>query len=813
MERDLPRPTLLAVLVLILGRVLAWSVGFTGWGVAVVLLVAAIGVGLSKRRSGHARAVSLFLGFLSVGVATQAGLQSFEFHDRAAVASLPEAPFVEVSGTVDGHPRVGSETLLLWLQPGAELSADGSEAFLSTPLPVQFRTDNNAPRVETGDHLQALGRVVPVDGDGNHLSWDRWLDAQGAVLLVRASTLQSTPPADPSFWLRYRRAMGRLSDSTEELLNENLSTNSASLLSAIMLARTGGLSEQQRHDFQRAGLMHLFAVSGLHAGLIAGLIVLVAAMLGLGPRSRAIVVLVGLLVFCTLTGFRSSVLRASLLVGVFVLQPLVRREVEPLSALSSVALVLLVFRPRALWQLDFQLSFLCALTLVLASPGVIAIQEHLGPKLGWKLPARIAIRWLQLAFVSACLQLALAPIVAGPFGMVSLIAPIANALILPFAAPILGVGFLGALLHPIAPEMAAGLVGLLDWPVAGLSMATTLFARVPGGAIEGLAPWPAWAIGIYYLILLSGRWMRLRRHFSPVDGAWSVGLTAIFALVFLIWFPLLQPIDRTARVTFLDVGQGDAVLVETGDGVTMLVDAGPERGQSLVRELRAIGVDHLDTLVLTHADADHVAGAPALMDAFPVGRLVVGGSLATTKSWVSVAESVDRHRIPVVQVSRGDVLHLSSGIQADVLHPTAEFLDEGDERNAASVVLRVSVGETSFLLTGDADFDSESDMLAHLPEANLRSVVLKAGHHGSASSTSMPFLGTVRPAHAVISCGRNNRYGHPAPEALARLQEMGVRIWRTDRQGTLSFESDGEHLWVRVERLTDAEPLIASWSK
>ena len=598
--------------------------------------------------------------------------------------------------------------------------------------------------------------------------------------------------------------MGRLADSTETLLYTNLSDKSAGLLAAIMLGRTGGLTPEQRDAFQRAGLMHLFAVSGLHAGLIAGLIVLLASIFGFGPRGRAIVVLFGLALFCALTGFRSSVLRAALLVGVFMLQPLVRREVEPLSALATVALLLLLLRPRALWQLDFQLSFLCALTLVFISPGVVAIQEQLGPRLGWKLPARIAIRFLQVAFASACIQLALAPMLAGQFGVVSLIAPLANAIILPFAAPILGVGFGAALVAQAAPELGAGLIGLLDWPVAGIGHAASLFAAIPGAALEGLTPWPVWAIGFYYLLLTAGRWVRLRRHFTPVDGALPAAFCSAFALGFLLWFPVFRPEAPRVRVTFLDVGQGDAILVETRDGATMLVDAGPERGQSLVRELDARGVDRLDLLVLTHADADHAGGAPSVIQAFRPGHLAVGGSLAETLIWEDVAQAVGDRQIPVLQVLRGAALQLAPDVRAEVLHPTPDFLEEGDERNAASIVLRLTVGEVSFLLTGDADFDSETAMLTHLPEEQLRSAVLKAGHHGSASSSSMPFLAAVRPAHAIISCGRDNRYGHPAPEVLARLAEMGVQVWRTDRQGTLIFETDGEIVWLRVERIDSA---------
>ncbi|MBI5154056.1 ComEC/Rec2 family competence protein, partial [Candidatus Poribacteria bacterium] len=700
MERDYPRPSLLAVLGLILGMVSARAAGLENFAAPGVLLGLRAAGWTALGRTASARAFATLAIFAVLGALSQVLLNKTESEGRAAVAAMDGLglSLVRLEGRVDGDPRVREDRVSIPIEGGMLLSRLGKQVINPAPVLLQGKALEHAP--SPGDGIVALGRLVPVADNPPPGDYDLWLASQGVVAVFRAERWESQERPRRSPASRFHLAMRRTADWMEDRINAGLPAAQAALLDAIMLGRTAGLSSEQQTDFQRSGLIHLFSVSGLHAGLVAVLIGGFAGLIGFGPRLRAILVIGGLVAFASLTGMRSPVLRATLLAAVFVIQPLVKREVEPLAALSSVALILLVLRPRSLWQLDFQLSFLCALTLVFVIPGALTIEERLGPRLGWSLPARAVVSAAQVGFISVCIQAALAPLLAASFGEVSIIAPVTNMLVLPFAGIVMGTGFAAMLVSLAWPGAGELMLAALAWPLSGGETIAGLLADIPGASLSIPQPWPVWAAGLYYLALLGGGWLRLRPRMSPWDGLWPAARHAGLAALVAIWLPLLRPAAPELRVTFLDVGQGDSILVEAGDGDTMLVDTGPPREGATVRELRRRGIRRLDLLVLTHADADHVGETEEIVRQFHPSRICVGGSGSGSELWAGLRGAVKYFDVPVLELRRGASISLSPNVRADVLHPVEQFLEEGDERNDASVVLRISAGEVSFLLTG-----------------------------------------------------------------------------------------------------------------
>jgi competence protein ComEC len=801
-EREVPRPSLVALLALISG--LVWSRTLDIAPLPSVLLLGGTlvpAILLSGRE--RFRLPLLALTFAALGLALMAPHNAAERYARQQLGEFDAASsaLVVLRGTIAGEARRTGERVRVFAAPGARIQHSGAVVTMPVPIAVWLPHDVHAalPDLAPGDTLEAVGRLLttsahPPPGDPEY-----WLASQGTPAMFRATTWESGPPARRTNWARFRLTMRRTAEHLEATMLAHLSERAGPVLVAATLGRTQHLTPAQRDAFRRAGLLHIFAVSGLHAGLVGVLLALLAAAVGIEGRGRVLLVIGGLVLFCVLTGLRVSALRATCLVTLFLLQPMLRRHVDVLGMLASVALVFLVARPLALWQVDFQLSFLCALTIVLAMPGAIAFEEAIGRR--WKGVWGLTgiIRVVQTIFLSTCIQLALLPVLSAHLREVSLVAPLANAVVLPFLGALLGVGFAAALLTWAIPAAGAMLFAVLDPCLLAAEGLSHLLSGLPGAAMRA-APWGAVAAGLYWVVLLSGRWIRLRPRFTPLDGGIAAALHAVAALGVALWMPLARPAPELLRVTFLDVGQGDAILVQARDGVTMLVDAGPPRNGVLVRELALMGVESLDVLVLTHADADHIGDAAAIVASMRPGIVLTGGSLADTQVWRALDAAVRATGTPVATVRRGATLHLSREVEATVLHPTETFVAGGLERNDASVVLRVLAGQVSFLLTGDAESDAELDMVRTLPSSDLRSTVLKAGHHGAATSTGMPLLATVRPAVAIISCGRGNRYGHPAPDVLARLAEVGAAVWRTDTQGTLVATTDGTDLTLRARR-------------
>lgn len=274
-------------------------------------------------------------------------------------------------------------------------------------------------------------------------------------------------------------------------------------------------------------------------------------------------------------------------------------------------------------------------------------------------------------------------------------------------------------------------------------------------------------------------------------------LIAVLALANAAVFVLaFKSPARELRVSFLDVGQGDSILIESPSGIDLLVDAGKDR--SAVRMLpRVLGpLDRtIDMVVATHPDADHIGGFPAVLAHYRIETVLLSGRAADTSQATHLDAAVWDEGARVFFAREGMRLHLGAGVYADVLHPEANVAALRDT-NDASVTLRLVYGDTAFLLTGDAPAWVEERLVREYG-TELKSDVLKAGHHGSRTSTSEHFLAATDPETVVISAGKDSSYGHPHPEVLEHIQESGAQVLSTIERGTITFVSDGKGIWVR----------------
>lgn len=258
-----------------------------------------------------------------------------------------------------------------------------------------------------------------------------------------------------------------------------------------------------------------------------------------------------------------------------------------------------------------------------------------------------------------------------------------------------------------------------------------------------------------------------------------------------------SPVDGKGKlqVIFIDVGQGASQLIITPTGKTLLIDAGNnDQEQVMLNTLKRYGVTRLDIVIGTHPDADHIGGLDKVIDQLSIGKIYMPKVSSNTKTFESVLRSIQRKGLKVTTAKAGLTLNLDSGVQVNMIAPLSRY----EDINNNSAVVKVTYGKRSFLLTGDAEAESEKDMLAS--GANLRSDVLLVGHHGSKSSTSTAFLKKVNPQYAVIQSGKGNKYGHPTQTILKRLQKQGVKVYRNDTQGTVEFLTDGQHFQIRAER-------------
>jgi len=289
-----------------------------------------------------------------------------------------------------------------------------------------------------------------------------------------------------------------------------------------------------------------------------------------------------------------------------------------------------------------------------------------------------------------------------------------------------------------------------------------------------------------------------------------VVLLAVFIGFYMLeggWQDLLGPKDSSSvttevgenegrlRVIFLDVGQGASQLLISPSGKTMLIDAGNnDREQQMVDDLHAYGIDHLDIVIGTHPDADHIGGLDRVIDEFPIGEVYMPKIQSNTKTYESLLTSIKNKGLKVKTAKSGIRFDWDEEVGAEMLAPVTV----SEDANNMSAVVRITYGDSSYLLTGDAERESEQAMLSSGRE--LRADVMLVGHHGSNSSTSPAFLKRVNPKYAVIQVGKDNSYGHPKQTILDRLSKQQVKVYRNDLQGNIEIASDGSKYYITTER-------------
>jgi len=568
-----------------------------------------------------------------------------------------------------------------------------------------------------------------------------------------------------------RRGRGALRDRIVARA-EQLFGSRAAMVEALVIARRTELDPAVRDRYAQAGLAHLLVIAGLHVGFLAGVLSAFLGLAGMQATRRAWLTAAVVLGYVWLLGSPAPAARAAVM---FVLHACARwrqRVVAPRGLLGLTALVLLVADPWALQSVGAWLSLSAVGAVIWASRAARGL-----PKLA------------RLVAPSVAATLLTAPITAFAFGTVAPIGVLANLVAIPLA----GVAVPGLVLSlvaswvmpPLAPSLAAGSglgLALLDLVARGA-------AAVPGGHVIMVAGWRAAAVWLAVVAVAWWLWNCPRRP-------WLMAARLAFAVTVFFSTSLLDVVHldvcRCLTVFFLDVGQGDAALLRTPAGHWIEIDGGPrspvgDAGQRIVIPFLRRERASLAVVVATHGDADHLGGLPAVIGAFPPRLVLEPGEPLGRPLYLEFLAAVEASGARYRAARAGDRIELD-GVTLDVLSPDSAWLALPLEVNEHGVVLRVSYGAERLLFQADAGLPVEAQLAGRVGRVD----VLKVGHHGSRSATSDAWLDELQPHAAVISVGRRNTYGHPAPEVVERLAQHGIRVFRTDRDGTITFTTDGK---------------------
>ena len=665
-----------------------------------------------------------------------------------------------VRATLLEHPRLRAFKTRV-----AAARVRGERVLVKAPARVGW------PRAaDPGAVLEIAGRVAPL---GPHEAYER---RRGAHALLLAAAIRATG-------MRRRGLPGALDAvraRSERALARGVPAEQGALARGMVLGQDGALTDDVREDFRATGLAHLVAASGANVVLLATLVLALGAAAGLGLSARLWLAAVLVAAYVPLAGGGPSIQRAAVMGVAGLVAALAGRPASRWYALLLAAALTLTWNPRAAGDAGWQLSFAAVVAMLALVPGLRRRLAAAG------LPRALA----EALAITLAATLGTAPLIALHFERLSLVSLPANLLAAPAVAPVMWLGTIAAMLGQVAPALAAPVAALAALPLGYLTWLADRAAAPAFAEIAVPSPGVLGVLAIYAAAAAAALgWRRLPRRGRRIAAA-ALGAGAIAALTALAAGrgPGQPPRDLT--ISFLDVGQGDATLIQHGDAA-VLVDTGPAGGPLLAR-LRAAGVRRLDVLVVTHAAADHDGESQALLRALPIG-LVLDGQEVTAGGQLRRLAAL--HRVRRVASDAGQVIR-AGPLELRVLWPRREpAAPSGAEPNDRATVLHVRDGELDLLLTADA----ESDVLAGLTLPAVEA--LKVSHHGSDDPGLPGLLARLRPEVAVITVGAHNGYGHPTPATLAALRRGVPLVRRTDRDGTVRITARDGRLQVSGPRL------------
>ena len=576
----------------------------------------------------------------------------------------------------------------------------------------------------------------------------------------------------------------------------------------MVLGQRGALPPQLEEDFRAAGTAHLLVVSGLHVGFVTMAVLLgcraaLRLLRSWVPRTwvptwrptplAALVSVPPVLLYCGLVGWKVSTIRAALMIGSYLLALILDRPRLLLHALGLAAALILILAPQAPSDLGFQLSFLAVAAIILVSRRV-----------SWR-PAQVGLlhRWKSYLYAgivaSGAAYAATLPIILGAFHTLPTYGILANLVLMPLASVMVPAGVLAlaiaAAWPPLAPVVFAPLTLLLTWTV---TLVQTI-AALPS-AQSHVAALPGPALAAYYGLCFSLLWPR--RGYRRLA---CVGLCATLLLASLSW-QYMETRTRQLRVTFLDVGTGDAIVVQIPGGHTLLIDGGGtydgrfDIGAKVVAPfLWQHHIRRFDLMALTHMHPNHARGFVSVFRLFSTPQVLTNGSPLRAGYLRDLVMMGTRRGTQMLTASDGPRQWRWGRLQLTVLSPPSLTDPQRASwtprtENDRSLVIRLQYGTTRFLLTGDIEHATERWLLTQ--DIDLRADILQISHHGSRTSTLPEFVQRVQPQVGIISLGAGNRYGHPHPQVLHTLDQYHVQPFRTDLHGAITIISDGTHYRV-----------------
>jgi competence protein ComEC len=656
-------------------------------------------------------------------------------------------------------------------QTGYGVSVTADILLYGRPCRSLLYLDAKEASLEPGDLVTAKAELQLANGDIQKGD-NTYYRSKGVLLLAEVSGKPQIQTGNHRALRDLPVRFGHLLKQTAEKL---FAPDVSGFITALLTGDKSGLTEQQKYQLSDSGVYHTVAVSGMHVSILLGILLLFCGNRNWLTSAIGIPVVV---FFILMVGGTPSAVRAGCMQIIFLLAPLFRRENDPPTSLAAALLFLLVTNPWSILNVGLQLSFASISGIFLFASKIYEpiYKSRMVKKMRAVRPLGWLVKTVLAAFSCSMASMVFAmPLTVWHFGVVSLIAPLTNILVLWCITLIFSAGLLITLLGLVFPPAAYGPAWLLGWLVRYVFTATGLLSRVPYAAVGTDNVYlAAWLVFFYLLVL--GLCLAPRRFLTPAAGACAAVSLAVCLMLSYFDFH-----SRNFSFTALDVGQGQCLILNCGTDTTV-IDCGSSRpaeaGETAARFLTARGEFQIERLILTHYDADHAGGVLQLLERCRVEEIRLPAMEDDTGMKALVLQKAGEHGCRIVTVEKDEELSIPGG-KLLLFAPTS-----GKSDNDSGICVLASAAKYGILITGDLSEKGEYRLLSlhSLPDLQL----LVAGHHGSADSTSQALLDAVRPETAIISVGENT-YGHPAAQTIERIRAAGAEIFRTDECGNITI--------------------------
>lgn len=726
----------------------------------------------------------------------------------------------QITGTVDQDPVIKNSRMQFVLRVH-QLDFEGAHHHVIGKIKVTI-PGSQLPALESGDTINFASRIRSIRNFYNPggFNYERYMAFQqiSGSAYARPDKLVVLEKKPGRF---VQRAMTRYRNRISSLIRTTVSGDAGKILNALIIGKRTEVDASLADRFNRAGLGHLLAISGLHVGIVAS-----AAFLGFtwllsrfsfflwrawSRKGAAVLSVFPVLLYGILAGMSPSTQRAVLMVGVFLMTFPIEREQNTLNTLAIAALVILIISPSALFSISFQLSFTAVFFIIYGLPKP-AVSGALG-KFSW--PA-FKTKLVQFCSVSGLAIVGTLPLIMTYFNQISFAGFFANLIGIPMIGFIVvPVGIISAFVYPVSPLAAFWGFKLCGMVLEPALMFINTIAGLPFAATKTITPNLLELICIYLLLWCILHQMKNRSADPPVKAQASRWLMVLCSIALLcdIGYYIYQRYHReTLRITMLDVGQGTAALLELPKGYTILIDGGGFSDNAIFDVGERVLAPFLwrnkiitvDTIILSHPNCDHYNGLTYIAEHFNVKQAWTTGETSQTRSFKAFIQAIQNNHVffpPYDTIPKHQEI---AGVMVDILHPWID--DTWKDNNNTSIVIKVTFGKTVFLFPGDIMAKSEQTLVQRA-KGSLKSTVLLAPHHGSRTSSTKNFLRAVNPDIVVISCGWKNRFHMPHETVLSHYRERGAQILRTDHHGAVTLISDGRNL--KIDHVVDVDDFSA----